>query len=126
MFTHIPSSFSPTFSDAVVVATGDFDTIYISGQVGMDASGKITAADFAAEADACLANVSRALERCGAGMTDVVRITAYLVDLNDYATYSKSRGKAFPGKPPASATVQVAGLLLNARVEIDAVAVRRR
>ena len=43
--------------------------------------------------------------------------------LADYAAYSKARGAAFPTNPPASATVQVAGLLANARLEIDAVAV---
>jgi 2-iminobutanoate/2-iminopropanoate deaminase len=63
------------------------------------------------------------LERSGAGMNDVVRITPYLTDLADYPVYPKARGAAFAGAAPASATVQVAGLLVNARLEIDAIAV---
>ncbi|HEY8013540.1 MAG TPA: RidA family protein, partial [Dongiaceae bacterium] len=98
-------------------------TIHVSGQVGHEAVLEVTAASFEEEARLCFANVAKVLERAGAGMKEVVRITCYLTDLADYAAYSKARGVAFPVNPPASATVQVAGLLANARLEIDAVAV---
>jgi 2-iminobutanoate/2-iminopropanoate deaminase len=111
------------FSDAVVVAMGNYSTIHISGHVGNDASGRVTAKTFAEEVDICLANIARALERSGAGMKDVVRITCFLTDLADYPVYSKARAAAFKDNPPASATVQVAGLLVNAKIEIDAIAV---
>jgi 2-iminobutanoate/2-iminopropanoate deaminase len=123
MFKRIPNPFISTFSDAVSIEMGDHTTIHVSGQVGNDASGKVTAKSFEEEAAVCFANVAKVLERAGAGMKDVVRITAYLTDLADYPVYSKARGVAFAGTPPASATVQVAGLLANAKLEIDAVAV---
>ena len=123
MFKHIPNPFIPTISDGVVVETGEFTTIHVSGQVGHESVLKVTAASFEEEARLCFANVAKVLERAGAGMKDVVRITCYMTDLADYAAYSKARGVAFPVNPPASATVQVAGLLANARLEIDAVAV---
>ena len=123
MFKHIPNPFIPTISDGVVVETGEFATIHVSGQVGHEKVLKVTAASFEEEARLCFANVAKVLERAGAGMKDVVRITCYMTDLADYAAYSKARGVAFPVNPPASATVQVAGLLANARLEIDAVAV---
>jgi len=123
MFKHIPNPFIPTISDGVVVETGEFTTIHVSGQVGHEKILKVTAESFEEEARLCFANVAKVLERAGAGMKDVVRITCYLTDLADYAAYSKARGVAFPQNPPASATVQVAGLLANARLEIDAVAV---
>jgi 2-iminobutanoate/2-iminopropanoate deaminase len=123
MFKRIPNQMIGGFSDAVVVETGDYSTIYISGHVGNDASGKVTAKNFADEVDLCIATVARALERCDAGLKDVVRITAYLTDLADYPVYSRARAAAFQGNPPASATVQVAGLLVNAKLEIDAIAV---
>jgi 2-iminobutanoate/2-iminopropanoate deaminase len=126
MFKRIPNEFIGTFSDAVVVEAGDHATIYVSGHVGNDASGKVTAKTFEEEARLCFANVAHALEKAGAGLKDVVRITAYLTDLADYPTYSKARGAAFPDNPPASATVQVAGLLVNARLEVDAVAVVKK
>jgi 2-iminobutanoate/2-iminopropanoate deaminase len=123
MFKRIPNQLIGGFSDAVVVETGDYSTIHISGHVGNDASGKVTAKTFAEEVDICIANVARALERSGASLNDVVRITCYLTDLADYPIYSKARAAAFRGNPPASATVQVAGLLVNAKIEIDAIAV---
>jgi 2-iminobutanoate/2-iminopropanoate deaminase len=123
MFKRIPNAFVSSFSDAVVVDLGGHAMVYVSGQVGNDASGKVTAKSFEEEANLCLANVARALEKAGAEMKDVVRITAYLTDLADYAVYSHARGAAFQGDAPASATVQVAGLLVNAKIEIDAIAV---
>jgi len=123
MFSRIPNELIGGFSDAVIVDMGEYSTIYISGMVGHDASGKITAKDFEGEARQCWDNIARALARSGAGLKDVVRITAYLTDLGDYAVYAKLRRALFEGHPPASATVQVAGLLLNARIEIDAVAI---
>jgi 2-iminobutanoate/2-iminopropanoate deaminase len=123
MFKRIPNQMIGGFSDAVVVETGEYSTVYISGHVGNDASGKVTAKTFAEEVDICLGNIARALERSGAGMKDVVRITCYLTDLADYPVYARARAAAFKGNPPASATVQVAGLLVNAKIEIDAIAV---
>ncbi|MGH6941375.1 RidA family protein [Hypericibacter sp.] len=123
MFKRIPNQLIGGFSDAVVVDMGDYSTIYISGMIGHDASGKITAKDFEGETQQCWGNIARGLERAGASLKDVVRITAYLTDLNDYAVYAKARRTLFEGNPPASATVQVAGLLLNARLEVDAIAI---
>ena len=96
MFKHIPNPFIPTISDGVVVETGEFTTIHVSGQVGHETVLKVTAASFEEEARLCFANVAKVLERAGAGMKDVVRITCYLTDLADYAAYSKARGVAFP------------------------------
>ena len=78
---------------------GDYSTIHVSGHVGNDASGKVTTKNFAEEVDICFANIARALERSGAGMKDVVRITCYLTDLADYPVYSKARARAVQGQP---------------------------
>jgi 2-iminobutanoate/2-iminopropanoate deaminase len=123
MFKRVANTMIGGFSDAVRVDMGDYSTIHISGHVGNDASGKVTAKNFAEEVDICFANIARALERSGAGLKDVVRITCYLTDLADYPVYSKARAALFKDNPPASATVQVAGLLVNAKIEIDAIAV---
>jgi 2-iminobutanoate/2-iminopropanoate deaminase len=125
MFKRVPNPFYSSFSDAVVVDMGEKSVIHVSGQVGNDASGKVTARNFDDEAKLCLANVAKILESCGAGLKDVVRITAYMTDLADYAAYAKARAAAFGENKPASATVQVAGLMVNAKLEIEAVAVVR-
>lgn len=123
MIKRIPSTFSKSFSEVVVVDMGLVSTIYVSGHVGMDASGKVTAKTYDEEARLCFDHVRKSLEKVGASMKDVVRITAYLTDLADYAGFAIARGEAFPNDPPASAAVQVSGLLVNARLEIDAIAV---
>jgi 2-iminobutanoate/2-iminopropanoate deaminase len=111
------------FSAAVVVPLGPKSLIFVSGEVGRDAAGKIVPGDFEAEARQCFANIGLALERAGATFKDVVRITAYIKDLSDYPVYARVRTEVFGADWPASATVGVADLLLGARLEVDAVAV---
>jgi 2-iminobutanoate/2-iminopropanoate deaminase len=111
------------FSAAVVVPLGLKSLIYVSGEVGRDASGAIVPGGFEAEARQCFANIRYALERAGATFKDVVRITAYVKDLGDYPVYAKVRNEVFGADWPASATVGVSDLLLGAKLEVDAVAV---
>jgi len=113
------------FSAAVVVPLGAQSLVFVSGEVGRDASGAIVTGGFEAEARQCFANIRYALQRAGADFKDVVRITAYVKDLADYPTYAKVRGEIFAQDWPASATVGVADLLLGAKLEVDAVAVVR-
>ncbi|MGO8830651.1 MAG: RidA family protein [Steroidobacteraceae bacterium] len=111
------------FSAAVVVPLGPKSLIFISGEVGRDATGSIVKGGFEAEARQCFANIQFALERAGATFKDVVRITAYVKDLADYPVYAKVRSEVFGTDWPASASVGVSDLLLGAKLEVDAVAV---
>jgi 2-iminobutanoate/2-iminopropanoate deaminase len=111
------------FAAAVVVPLGSRSMIFISGEVGRDVSGKVVAGSFEAETRQCFANLKFALQRAGAEFRDVVRITAYVKDLADYAVYAQVRNEIFDAEWPASASVGVSDLLLGARIEIDAVAV---
>jgi 2-iminobutanoate/2-iminopropanoate deaminase len=110
------------FSAAVVVPLGPKSLIFVSGEVGRDLSGAIVQGGFEAEARQCFANIRHALERAGATITDVVRITAYLKNLADYPVYAKVRNEVFGADWPASASVGVSDLLLGAKLEVDAVA----
>ena len=107
---------------AVVVPLGLKSLVFVSGEVGRDASGTVVKGGIEAEARQCFANIQHALERAGAGLQDVVRITAYVKDLAEYAGYAKVRAEVFGAQWPASATVGVADLLLGAKLEVDAVA----
>jgi len=111
------------FSAAVSVPLGPKSLLFVSGEVGRDASGSIAPGGFEAEARQCFANIKHALERGGAGFADVVRITTYLKDLADYPVYAKVRTEVFGEHWPASATVGVNDLLLGAKLEVDAIAV---
>jgi 2-iminobutanoate/2-iminopropanoate deaminase len=110
------------FSAAVVVPLGPKALIFVSGEVGRDASGAIVTGGFEAEARQCFDNLKHALERAGATFKDVVRITAYLTDLGDYPVYAKVRNEVFGTDWPASASVGVSALLLGAKLEVEAVA----
>jgi 2-iminobutanoate/2-iminopropanoate deaminase len=70
-----------------------------------------------------VANLEQVLAAAGASVTDVVRTNVYLVDMADYAGMNAAYAELFPGRP-ARTCVQVAGLPLGARVEIDCIAVR--
>jgi enamine deaminase RidA (YjgF/YER057c/UK114 family) len=110
------------FSAAVSVPLGTKSLLFVSGEVGRDASGSIVPGGFEAEVRQCFANIRYALERGGAGFEDVVRITAYLKDLADYPVYAKIRTEVFGEHWPASATVGVNDLLVGAKLEVDAIA----
>jgi 2-iminobutanoate/2-iminopropanoate deaminase len=115
------SPWGTTFCESISFG-GPGRWIYISGQIGADNDGQMIDETFAAEADQCFARVRQAVERAGAGMADVVKITGYVTSTEHYPDYDVARGKAFADTPPSSATVQVAGLVADARVEIEAVA----
>lgn len=109
------------FSDAVT-AVGPGRLIHVAGNVGFGPDGKVVEGGMGAEARATFDNIERTLKEVGAEMSDVVKINAFVTSLEDYAEYAEARAERFGEKLPASATVQVAGLLVGAQIEIDAVA----
>lgn len=109
------------FSDAVTIS-GSGRVIHVSGSVGFGDDGKVVSGGMEAEARATFANIGKTLDAAGASIADVIRITAFITDLDAYPEYAKVRSEVFADKLPASATVQVAGLLVGAQIEIDAIA----
>lgn len=100
------------------------DTVYVSGQVAFDPDGDIVGgADMEAQARQVFANIRTILEMAGATMNDVVKITAFLTDLDRYAGYSAARAEAFPDRVPASTAVATPALVFpGLLVEVEAVA----
>ena len=119
---HLPSSIAPTFSEALRIDTQAGSWIFISGQIGVPLPPDKGSVSFEQEARTTFERIRDLLGKLGASMQDVVSIKTYLVDLGPYAVFSRIRGEFFPSKPPTSTAVQVAGLLLNAKIEIDSVA----
>ena len=99
--------------------------VFISGQLPTDEAGKLVGADdFDAQVRQTFANIERLLNQAGAGLDDVVKITAFLTTLEPYPRYSAIRGELFAPNYPTSAAVQVAGLVVpGAMIEIEAIAV---
>ena len=119
---HLPSPIAPTFSEAVRIDTQAGSWIFISGQVGVPLPPDHGSVTFEQEVRTTFERIRNSLNKLGAEMHHVVSIKTYLTDLSPYAAFSRIRGEFFPQEPPTSTAVQVAGLLLNAKIEIDAVA----
>ena len=97
--------------------------LFVSGQVPLDpATGQIVAGDIAAQTRRVFDNLGAVLKAGGRTFADVVRTTVFLADMNDFATVNDVYGTYFSEPYPARATVQVARLPKDARVEIDLIA----
>jgi len=100
--------------------------VYLSGQVHMDPeSGKLVDGDIADQARQCLENLKRVLAADGLTFADVVKCTVFLMDMADFAEVNKVYGQYMIEPFPARSCIQVAGLPLGARVEIEAIAAAR-
>jgi 2-iminobutanoate/2-iminopropanoate deaminase len=98
--------------------------LFISGQIPFDPStGNLIHGDIAAQAEQVMRNLTALLRAAGAGFDHVVRTTVYLADMNDFAGMNEVYSRYIVDPPPARATVQVARLPRDVKIEIDAIAV---
>jgi len=98
--------------------------LFISGQIPVDPStGNLIQGDIAAQAEQVMRNLTALLRAAGAGFDHVVRTTVYLADMNDFAGMNEVYSRYIVDPPPARATVQVARLPRDVKIEIDAIAV---
>lgn len=115
-----PAAVGP-YSQAVKVG----DTLYCSGQIALHPeSSQLVDEDFAVQARQVLGNLGAVLEAAGMGFRDVVKVTIYLADLDDFAELNEIYAEYFEPPYPARATVEVSGLPKDALVEMDLVAVK--
>lgn len=118
---HAPQPIGP-YSQAM--RAGDF--VFISGQIGIDpATGKIAGETAAEQAQQVLKNIRAILTAAGLNASHVVKSTIFLADMADFVKVNEVYGEFFRDDPPARSTVAVAGLPMNARVEIEVIAMRR-
>jgi 2-iminobutanoate/2-iminopropanoate deaminase len=98
--------------------------LFVSGQIPVDPrTGSLVDGDIAAQADQVMRNLSALLAAAGVGFDHVVRTTVYLADMNDFAAMNDVYSRYIVDPPPARATVQVARLPRDVRIEVDAIAV---
>jgi len=103
------------------VRAGGF--IFVSGQIPLDpTSGEVVSDDVAQQTDRVMRSIRAILDDSGATMEDIVKTTIFLVDMNDFAVVNEVYGRYFSAEPPARATIQVARLPKDVKVEIEAIA----
>jgi 2-iminobutanoate/2-iminopropanoate deaminase len=108
------------FSDGYVAG----NTLYVAGQQGPDEHGKVTGTDISFQTEHAIAAVEKVVKQAGFKMSDIVSVTVYITALNDVPAMNKVYIKLMPDPKPARATVQVAGLIGGAKIEISAIAVK--
>jgi len=98
--------------------------LFVSGQVPMNPStGTLVDGDITAQTGQVMRNLDALLKAAGAGFEHVVKTTVFLADMNDFAAMNAVYGTYMVDPPPARATVQVARLPRDVKVEIDLIAV---
>lgn len=99
--------------------------IFTAGQIGLDpVSGLIVEGGVEAETRRALTNIKNILEAAGSEMSNVLKTTVFLRDINDFNTMNEIYKSFFINEPPARSAVQVAALPKGAAVEIEAIAIR--
>jgi enamine deaminase RidA (YjgF/YER057c/UK114 family) len=125
-FSNPPGMSKPPSYSHVVEVNGPHRTVYLAGQTGVDANGKV-AEGIRGQTVQVMENIKTALASVGGGFEHVVRLTSYLTNLEvDGAVFREVRASYFPNKEalPASTLLQVSRLANPAYlVEIDVIAV---
>lgn len=106
-----------TYSQAVKVG----NSVYISGQIGLDPSSMTLKEGFTAQAEQVFANIEAICEAAGGSLKDVVKFNVSLTDLNDFAALNEIFVVKLSEPYPARAAVQVAALPKGAVVEIESI-----
>jgi 2-iminobutanoate/2-iminopropanoate deaminase len=120
-----PDSIAPpagNYSHAVRLELDGATLVFVSGQLPLDAQGRLVGeGDMARQTEQVFENLRAILEANGASFRDVVRIGSYLTDLSQLAAMREVRVRS--EEPPASTLVGVSGLVLpGALLEVELVA----
>ncbi len=101
------------------------DTVYVSGYGPVDPeTGEVVDGDIEAQTAQVLENIAAVVDEAGGdGLADVVKVTVYLTDLEDYERVNAAYGARVGENPPARVCVEVSRLPDDVRVELDAIAV---
>ena len=108
-----------TYSQAII-ANG---FVYTAGQVPLvPGTGQLIKGGIREQTRQSLENIKAVLEAAGTRLANVVKVTVFLADINDFAAFNAVYGEYFPQHPPARSAIQAGALPLNARIEIETIA----
>jgi 2-iminobutanoate/2-iminopropanoate deaminase len=99
------------------------NTLYVAGQQGPE-GGKLSG-EIKSETTNTIAAIKKVVEGAGFKMTDIVSVTVFVTSLDDVPKMNEVYKALMPDPKPARATVQVAGLIGGAKIEISAIAVKQ-
>lgn len=97
--------------------------LFCSGQIPLDpVSGEIVAGDIRRQTEQVMENIAAVLTEAGAGFNDVIKVTIFLVDMNDFGAVNEVYGRCFLEHKPARSTVAVKALPRGVLLEIEVTA----
>ena len=100
------------------------DTLYISGQIALDAkTGNLVTGDIKIETHQVMKNLQAILTAAGLDFTHVVKTSIFVKDLGNFVAINETYGEYFKSNPPARETVEVSRLPKDVNVEISCIAV---
>src|ERR1700722_1766013 len=102
------------FSEAYIAG----NTLYVAGQQGPDANGKVTGTDITVQTTNTIAAVKKIVEGAGYKMTDIVSVTLYITNLDDVPKMNEVYKSLMPDPNPPRSTVHVHGLIGGAKIGI--------
>ncbi len=118
---HAPAAIGP-YSQAIL--TGGL--VFTAGQVPIDpATGKVEAETIEEQTRQVLLNIAAVLQAAGSSLDEVVKVTVFMTDLDDFSRMNEIYAEFFGSHPPARSAVEVAGLPLGVQIEMEAIALTR-
>lgn len=117
--TRAPQAVGP-YSQAISV----HGMLFVSGQLPIDpTSGSLLPGNMREQTEQVMNNLRAILEEANQSLSDVVKTTIYLKDMNDFAVVNEAYGSFFPDTPPARACIEVARLPKDTAIMVDCIAV---
>ncbi|ADB61899.1 endoribonuclease L-PSP [Haloterrigena turkmenica DSM 5511] len=114
---------APAAVGAYSQATSNDSLLFTAGQIPLTADGDLLDDEpIAAQTEQALYNLDAVLDEAGASSEDVLKVTVYLDDIDDFDAMNETYADYFDDQPPARSAVEVAALPKGVGVEIEAVA----
>lgn len=99
------------------------NTLYCSGQIALNKQGDFIAKNIEEETIQIMKNISAVLNKANMNLTNIVKTTIFLTNMDDFSIVNSIYEKSFSSCPPARETVEVSALPKNANIEITVIAV---
>lgn len=119
----IDTANAPKAVGAYSQATTDENLVFTAGQIPMTADGELLDEEpIDIQTEQCLENISGVLESEGLSMADILKVTVFLDDIDDFEVMNGVYSGYFDEQPPARSAIEVANLPKDVGIEIEAIA----
>ena len=102
------------------IRAGDF--VFVSGTVPFDEQGNVVEGGVEEQTRVVLGNIAKLLKKAGSGLNQVIKTTVWLDDSRDFGRFNKTYAEFFPTDAPPARSTTRAELMIDVKVEIEAVA----